>query len=773
MSRERQRVLPAGQAAQHGAAWGVGRAAVCSTARTEQPHAARSTLTYLSTLRRPVLQAPAVPTAPVAAPIAPAAHTTRPAASLRAALLPAWSAATAVLAVSAIGAASWTTRRPWAPSAAPTSLISPARFWSSFSHAPPSASASASQRRWLWLAATRLKPSRPCAISAERSHPSRLRFPSHRFFSSSSPVAKQTPPTISQTEAARAFRMARQALINNVDGVGARMMLRIRLFLMGQVRPMKMDDIVALFSWIFVGNTLLLMARTTAFVSVVIAIVNSLHFQEYVAKVVQDYLTRVTGFNITFESAIVPRWSDGTLSLENVSIVCNGDTWTEIKRKEKLANGLGDLEPGEVDVNWTYWDMTVERIDISLSLWRLLDGRGPVREAKLKGVRGVVDRRHIIIDPSWVPTRRKHEFGDFEMELFVVEDLLLTVYNPNFRPFSISIFNAELPLFRKQWLLYDMMCADSAVGMFDNCLFSVHRPQTLDILHDKPGNWAKVSHLKMNALPIDHLNAGATGPLTWVTRGNVDLDMHLLIPETSNEDDVFDMILDELDGIREVAIDKIEEAISNHPERQQILEEQQRKTGYHTDPNTRLEDLVPLPISRLKFAHLKSVRHYGTQHPSTSGSMSKTSVVNASASGVTSGQSGQGNHVVMHCRVKLNDLKASVPILNPHLGYMSNALIRPVVGYMNANRTAIPLTFSVKMDVDNFNGAWDVFAAGLVDILSEETGRALTQLVQDERERNRRLRRIGIWSLQELGKSVVSLVEYLRGMRGGLAPQWA
>ncbi|KAJ8329885.1 hypothetical protein BDV3_004057 [Batrachochytrium dendrobatidis] len=591
-----------------------------------------------------------------------------------------------------------------------------------------------------------------------------------------------------QVDAAKAFRLARQELINNVDGIGARTMLRIRLFLMGQVRPMKMDDFVALFSWIFVGNTLFVLARTTAFVSVVIMIVNRLNFQEKVAEFISDLLSRATGFDVKVGAAVVPRWSDGAISLEDVTIVCNGDTWTELKRKEKSAKGLGDLLPGEVDLNWTYWDLTVDRIDVNLSLWRLLDGRGPIKEAKLKGIRGMVDRRHIEFDPNWVPSRRVPEFGDFEMDSFIVEDLLVTICNPDFRPFSFSIFDAELPIFRKQWLLYDMMCADSVVGMYDNCLFSVHRSQSLDVFRDTPGNFDKVSHLKMSSVPIDHLKVGATGPISWLTRGTVDLDLHVLIPRITTNDDVFDQLFDELDGIREVAIDKIEEVIAAHPERQEILDkhsqwkDQKLQPRHHDLVSGVSHDLNPTVVVRnvpkTISNHHKDIRYYDTQYSNATPSQKPSAydsqteqkesrpiytngVVNL---GLPMPKSENAN-VILHWRVKLNDLKAYVPLSNPHLSYMSSALIRPVVAYMNANRTSLPLASSAKMDINNFNGAWDIFSAGLVDVLSEETGRALSNLVQDERERTRRLRRIGIWSLQQCGKAILSLSEYIRGTR--------
>jgi len=71
--------------------------------------------------------------------------------------------------------------------------------------------------------------------------------------------------------------------------------------------------------------------------------------------------------------------------------------------------------------------------------------------------------------------RRRHTQGDFEIDRFTLDDMLITVYNPSFRPYTVSIFSADLPILRKQWLLYDIFCADSVVGMFDNCLFSVHQ----------------------------------------------------------------------------------------------------------------------------------------------------------------------------------------------------------------------------------------------------------------------------------------------------------
>lgn len=50
-------------------------------------------------------------------------------------------------------------------------------------------------------------------------------------------------------------------------------------------------------------------------------------------------------------------------------------------------------------------------------------------------------------------------------------------------------------------------------------------------------------------------------------------------------------------------------------------------------------------------------------------------------------------------------------------------------------------------------------------MLSEEIGRALISLANDETERNKRIKEIGMWSVGELSKSIVSIVEGARGNR--------
>ena len=160
------------------------------------------------------------------------------------------------------------------------------------------------------------------------------------------------------------------------------------------------------------------------------------------------------------------------------------------------------------------FDLNVDSIDVTLSLWRWLDGKGLVKDAVIKGVRGVlgmlffiwyfvslylnlpIDRRSVRWSPDLDPASFRHiaEQGAFELESLTLEDVLVTVYQPGgFRPYTFSIFRADIGMLRKQWLFYDFLKAEGIVGQFDNCLFSLHRPQSIGRTNEqdaRDGGWS-------------------------------------------------------------------------------------------------------------------------------------------------------------------------------------------------------------------------------------------------------------------------------------------
>ena len=319
---------------------------------------------------------------------------------------------------------------------------------------------------------------------------------------------------------------SKEELLKQARGFFERLKIRIKYPLMRQIRPWTLNDATALFSWLFLGHTVWLLAGTTSFVSIVLWISNSLQFQgrvcllpksyplanplpslEFIARSISKYLTSATGATVVFDSAILPNWKDGKIRFNNVRIYRMPRSEHEkFERHAALLDAGQEIPADEMDSiideddplagveldedeknnevlrNWMWYDLVLDRVEVTLSLIRWLDGKGLVQSADVQGVRGVVDRRHVRWDPDtpYDPVASRHEYtpGDFELEKLTVEDLLVTVYQPDgFRPYPVSIFQAQLDRFRKQWLFYDFLCATTIIGAFDKCLFSVHSPQ--------------------------------------------------------------------------------------------------------------------------------------------------------------------------------------------------------------------------------------------------------------------------------------------------------
>lgn len=117
---------------------------------------------------------------------------------------------------------------------------------------------------------------------------------------------------------------------------------------------------------------------------------------------------------VSFESAIVPKWKASTITFRNVYVSRRPtDTAEESETKEKKRNKTSKATPpsptpfltssvspdtylsappaSETD-NYTMFDINIDEVDVTLSFMRWLDGKGLVKDASVKGVRGVVGK---------------------------------------------------------------------------------------------------------------------------------------------------------------------------------------------------------------------------------------------------------------------------------------------------------------------------------------------------------------------------------------------
>lgn len=88
---------------------------------------------------------------------------------------------------------------------------------------------------------------------------------------------------------------------------------------------------------------------------------------------------------------------------------------------------------------------------------------------------------------------------------------------------------------------------------------------------------------------------------------------------------------------------------------------------------------------------------------------------------------------------------------------MNGALIRPIVAFLNANRTLIPIVCQVEVPISEFDGSWTTYDTGILDAISEQVYLALAFHIQNSNDR--RARQVGLWSLQLTARGVISALK--------------
>ncbi|KAF2854540.1 hypothetical protein T440DRAFT_415848 [Plenodomus tracheiphilus IPT5] len=532
------------------------------------------------------------------------------------------------------------------------------------------------------------------------------------------PLLERIPHTLPHL-----YRPTKAELLEAASGFWSRIKVHFKWLTIRSTRPFNADEIYALVSWILAAHILWIVLGTTTFFMLTIFLINTAFSQETLGKWIGNYLTKSSGIKVVFETAVVPKWGDGVISFRKVFVsrrpgqgrgkVTKGSQTEMAAAAAAIAQQEKDTkdavpEPAEPeeDTNYTQFDISIDTVNVTLSFSKWFNGKGLLNDVEIKGIRGVVDRTSVRTIEGVDPKSYKHEHnpGDFELESFKMEDLLVTVYQPNgFRPFSVSMFSCDLPQLRKQWLFYDFLSANMMSGSFDNSLFTVHPRQTHNYTGtqlssgretDDGKTWKKHSRIRIDGLNIDHLNRGYEGPFSWIHEGNVDIVADVMLP---NEDD------DSIAKVMSDMYDRVEATVS------------QNGRKHHFSDHA---------------AHGFDDHHGGEIHQE---------------------ESGEEDHrlMIMDMRVHLNDVRAAVPIFTRDISYVNNALVRPIVAYINSRRTFIPVNCRVVKKVSDFDGSWTLYDSGLMEEVSREMYDAFARDVLDDRTtRKRRIKKVGIWTLQ-------------------------
>ncbi|EJS43366.1 mdm31p [Saccharomyces arboricola H-6] len=492
----------------------------------------------------------------------------------------------------------------------------------------------------------------------------------------------------------------RDSLLVQTNNIFTKLKINIRWFLKKSTRPFNSDDISAFISWILVSNIFIFIFWTTTFVSLVLYLINTVFAQEYLASKIGKFITKNDSLSIVFETAIVPDWSSGKISFQKVFVsrrpkISHGFTKgsqqdalqrAKLALSERILVNQQDFDNG----NYTQFDLTIDQVDISLNFRKWINGKGILDEVTINGLRGVIDRTHVVWKKNDDPKNYLNVYqpGDFEISKFTMNDVLCTLYQPNgFRPFQISIFNCDLPQLRKHWLFYDILNANNINGTYDNSMFTIHKKFRTDDQHQDPKLlWKQMTRFRVDNLDIDHLNAGIEGPLGWISEGRVNMIGDVLLPD--------------------------KDAASDSLQLTEIL----------TEIGDRL---------------IKEAKRYTSSFPLVGPRFSRTV-----------DEIDPNDYFIMDFSLRLYNVKAEVPLFTSGLTYINSALIRPIVGYINSHRTYIPIKCRLVKKKSDFEGAWTIYDSYLMRDLSAEAYDAFAHYSADDEKRSLRLRRVGFWSLQ-------------------------
>lgn len=612
-------------------------------------------------------------------------------------------------------------------------------------------------------------------------------------------VRRITGPKGEDSKTHLPHRPTRDELLSMAHGFWTRMRIHFKWITIRGFRRFNIDDLSAFFTLGGLGTAIWVIVGTTTFVSVIFAALSLLNMQEWIALQLAKILSRQMGFTIVFGSAIVPKWKEGRISFKDVVITRRAEPTDPVKlhaehRDDAVSPSMSmqlGAEPAipaydtgdhvvqpfddehqverDASTNFSMFELHIDSIDVQLSLSRWFDGRGLLHTMDVRGVRGIVDRRHVFWDPDrpYDPSkaRRTAKTNDIDLDSFTVEDFLVTLYQPgDFRAFNVSIFHARIPRLRAQWLFYDLLNADSITGQVDGCLFSLHKPQS--VYHTARDMYRKVadqhtpyiqnwSRLRVDGVNIDHVQkmAGLSGPLMWIYSGRFDLVADIKFPRQYGENVDINTILSEIRdtlnatfaGERATTRDSGDALIPGQPELSgpaivapvttvgpQAERARQERAG-HDAAARRSRSTYP-PRSDAADDDVASLDHTTDIRPS----------------------------VVIELDVRFKDIKASMPIFTRELNYSTYALARPIVAFMNANKTLIPVKCRILMDLSEFDGSLDLSQTGLPPLVSQKIWEALAHHVASQQANHQRVRNVSLWTLDAIAHGLLRLARHLR-----------
>lgn len=274
------------------------------------------------------------------------------------------------------------------------------------------------------------------------------------------------------------------------------------------------------------------------------------------------------------------------------------------------------------------------------------------------------------------------------------------------------------------------------------------------------------------------------GVLSWVTSGRCDLVADIRFPLETSEGDLAAIVAD--------IVEIFDKEIGNHLH-VGALNSRPERVGEERIPGQRVlkGDALQVPRGWNKDAESAKKRKLSSFEPDEE---EPAPEAEDEEEEIKRKQKEANRMVSIDLDIRFKDLKATVPvraaliafilvyianisraqIFTSDFSYVNNALVRPIVAFLNSNRTLIPIRCHFDLSLDEFDGSWTTYDCGLLDRTSEQVSfgflpswkdpdptilvrqvyAALAHHVQNAN--HQRIQTVSLWTLRLTAEAVLS-----------------
>lgn len=267
--------------------------------------------------------------------------------------------------------------------------------------------------------------------------------------------------------------------------------------------------------------------------------------------------------------------------------------------------------------------------------------------------------------------------------------------------------------FRKQWMFLDIMSSKSIIGKFDDNLFSLNIPQT-DIFSSR-----RVQRISGIEEPVGFGFAGFDP--------SSDEDIYIgfkTLHQQANSIQTTSSLLDkeqDLSSLRELKINGIKMDI--------LSKNASGPLGWIKDGTLDIYAVIKIPPK----VYNEKLTHTATR----STVIPNDSINNEDVRDILVEAQSDPNDpyftpVAMELGIQFNHINASAPLYSPTLSVVSNALVHPILAYINTHSKHIPLNLSINLPQGSFDGAWTPAQAQFWEALSSSVAVAFSDIVKEK-----------------------------------------